>query len=60
MYAASVIPPAVRVHSTGVNPCCTRAPPTMSANAGKIGFCSSGRTSPTSRARSPRSCVGRS
>src|SRR5580658_9140770 len=31
-----------------------------SARAGKIGFCSSGSTSPTSRARSPRSCVGRS
>jgi hypothetical protein len=31
-----------------------------SASAGKIGFCSSGMTSPTRRARSPRSFVGRS
>ena len=51
---------AVRVHSTGVNPRWASAPPTTSANAGKIGFCSSGSTRPTSRARSPRSLVGRS
>ena len=33
---------------------------TTSASAGKIGFCSSGSTRPTSRPRSPRSLVGRS
>lgn len=44
----------------GVRPCWASAPPITSANAGKIGFCSSGRTSPTRRARSPRSWVGRS
>ena len=52
--------PAVRVHSTGVKPRWASEPPTTSANAGKIGFCSSGRTRPTSRARSPRSLAGRS
>src|SRR5690348_17804884 len=31
-----------------------------SASAGKIGFCSSGRTRPMSRARCPRSWLGRS
>ncbi len=50
----------VWVHSTGVSPCWARAPPMTSAKAGKIGFCSSGRTSPTRRARAPRSWVGRS
>lgn len=44
----------------GVSPCCASAPPITSAKAGKIGFWSSGRTRPTSLARSPRSCVGRS
>jgi hypothetical protein len=50
----------VRAHSAGVNPRCTSAPVATSANAGKIGFCSSGSTSPTNRARSPRNFVGRS
>ncbi len=36
------------------------AEPTTSARAGKIGFCSSGSTRPTRRARSPRSLEGRS
>ena len=51
---------AVIVHRTGVSPFCASRAPTTSASAGKIGFCSSGSTSPTSRARSPRSLVGRS
>ena len=53
-------PPAVWVQRTGVKPCWARAPLTTSAKAGKIGFWSSGMTRPTSRARSPRSLVGRS
>ena len=52
---ASETPSAVRVHSTGVNPRSASAPATTSAKAGKIGFCSSGSTRPTSRARWPRS-----
>ena len=44
----------------GVYPFCASPPPIASASAGKIGFCSSGITRPTSRARSPRSLVGRS
>ena len=59
--SASARPPAVRaVHSTGVKPRWASAPPITSASAGKIGFCSSGSTRPMSRARSPRSWVGRS
>lgn len=50
----------VRAQSAGVNPRCASDPVTTSASAGKIGFCNSGSTSPTSRARSPRSLVGRS
>ena len=59
-YSASETPPAVWVHRTGVKPRCARATPMTSAKAGKIGFWSSGRTRPTSRARSPRSFDGRS
>ena len=55
-YSASEIPAVVRVQRTGVNPRLASASATTSANAGKIGFCSSGSTSPTSRARAPRSC----
>ena len=50
----------MRVQSTGVNPRCASAPPMTSASAGKMGFCSSGSTRPMSRARCPRSWVGRS
>src|SRR3954468_2970679 len=50
----------VRAHSAGVNPRCASEAVTTSASAGKIGFCSSGRTRPTSRPRSPRNLVGRS
>ena len=63
--AARRSPPRTRRRRSGCTaPACSPAargrPPTTSAKAGKIGFCSSGRTSPTSRARSPRSLVGRS
>ena len=54
------MPPAVWMQSTGVYPFWASPPPMTSASAGKIGFCSSGITRPTSRARSPRSFVGRS
>lgn len=50
----------VRAQSAGVKPRWASEPVTTSASAGKIGFCNSGSTSPTSRARSPRSLVGRS
>ncbi len=57
-------PPRRRRRSGCTGPGCSpagRAPRRRPrAKAGKIGFWSSGRTSPTSRARSPRSLVGRS
>jgi len=59
-YPDSGTPPMVRAHSAGVKPRCASEPVTTSASAGKIGFCNSGSTRPTRRARSPRSFVGRS
>ena len=58
-YSASDMLP-VRVQSTALKPRWASAPPTTSASAGKIGFCSSGTTRPTMRARRTRRCVGRS
>ena len=49
-YSRSDRPLGPLAHSTGVKCSWARAPPTTSANAGKMGLFSSGRTSPTRRA----------
>jgi hypothetical protein len=59
-YSSSVTPPGVWVHSTGVYPSWASTVSMTWANAGKMGFSSSGTTSPTSPARRASSRDGRS
>ena len=59
-YSSSEMPPGDWVHSTGVYLRLASTSSMTCANAGKIGFSSSGTTRPTSPALRRRSRLGRS